>query len=120
MLEIFGFTVCVSPWVDPIIENVQKRFPKSKKKRIRIKWSKNKNNFVSVKKDRAIVDNARGIIWISQKNYDALNTQVDYYSHFSPVLPWEALIRQIEAGEHRKQLFQNTLFPKLYDTIRRR
>ncbi len=49
-------------------QNKQVRFPKSKKKRIRKKWRKDKNNYKDI--ETGIHDKANNIIYLSEKMYN--------------------------------------------------
>ena len=51
MNTLYGFNLIVSPQI-AITDGVQFRFPRSKKARIRKKWSKRQENFKSVQRDQ--------------------------------------------------------------------
>lgn len=53
-------------------EFIQFRFPKSKKKRIRKKWSKQDKNFRMEVTQHFVHDQIRNIIYVSSKTYDKM------------------------------------------------
>lgn len=55
-------------------ENVQVKFPKSKKRRIRKKWAKNPFNFQYARVDNAV--RIGNTFYVSRKVFDALKTQI--------------------------------------------
>lgn len=75
LLSNSGVRVVVNNYIRPYYKTYQFRFPISKKKRIRSKWSKRRINFKTV-----LVDNCYMIgntIVVSQKQYDMLNSFQD-------------------------------------------
>lgn len=62
-----GMRIVENKWLTPQLERKQFRFPKSKKKRIRAKWAKRRENWKTIEKDVFYVkDNT---IFLSSKNY---------------------------------------------------
>ena len=67
---LFGVNIYVNNYLQPITESVQFKFPKSKKKRIRKKWSKNSANFKLKTYDNVMIwDNK---VFVNQEVYDKL------------------------------------------------
>jgi hypothetical protein len=67
---ISGFQVIEDKNLSPIVEFVQFRFPKSKKKRIREKWVKRKENFKRKETERFLKFEDK--IIVSSKAYEIL------------------------------------------------
>ena len=65
-----GFKVYVSDFACMYTEYVQYKFPKSKKIRIRNKWSKRTCNFKHVVSHKVLVDRIKGCIYISSLVYE--------------------------------------------------
>lgn len=71
---IGGFKVIINNWIQPIRITKQIRFPTSKRKRIRNKWSKKTSNFKTFYEDKFIVID--DTIFVNQKQYDHLMSLV--------------------------------------------
>lgn len=72
MTGIFGgIEVHVVPWLTPK-RWTQVRFPRSKKRRIRKKWSKNRRNFAVIETNLAEAYTMGGRIYVSQPMYEKL------------------------------------------------
>lgn len=72
-----SFRTVVSSWIQNDFISMQFRFPKSKKKRIRKKWTKRPFNFKMKEFDRIIFDKENMTVYGNQKAIDNLNKRYD-------------------------------------------
>lgn len=63
----------VADWMLKSKESIQFRKPKSKKKRIRRKYFKNKKNFKVIEVEKFIYDTHKDICYVTQGAFDKLN-----------------------------------------------
>lgn len=68
----FGVNIYVNDYLQPITKSIQVKFPKSKKKRIRNKWSKRQCNFVLKTYDNGLVWGDK--VFVNQEVYNRLST----------------------------------------------
>lgn len=69
-----GINIRISNTICLVADYKQYRFPKSKKKRIRAKWTKNKQNFRFEESDRVIC--IGDTVYMSQKQYDKFSKKL--------------------------------------------
>ena len=74
--------IIVNNYVRPNLKTWQFRLPKSKKKRIRNKWAKNKCNFKSEMVNNFLFDKQNNIIYINQDDYDKLISSLKSEVHY--------------------------------------
>jgi len=74
-----GFHIVADPAIpDKEFVSIQMRFPKSKKKRIRKKWTKNQKNYTLVEKDSFKIIQSGNNLFLSKKLFTMLKEQLNH------------------------------------------